>query len=146
MHLKNKRGMTAMVDAMIFIVIIGLAVTAMFSFNNNEKGTNDASSMLESIFTAKIRTNDLIEADESGIVGIPDMVAVFILTGEGTVIDYIKEILDSAMQRDGAYYMEIEYQGRTVSIGTDKGDPISGSVKEFTVTYGGSIRTSLMLY
>jgi hypothetical protein len=138
--------MTAMVDAMIFIVIIGLAVTAMFSFSGNEPAVNDASSITENIFSAKLRVCDLIDSEESGLAGVPDMVAVFILSGEGTVIDYIRNILDSLMNRDGSYLMEIEYNGRTVSVGAGRGEPVSSSVKEFTVTYGGSIRTSLTLY
>ena len=36
MRLKNRRGMTAMVDAMIFIVVMGLAVTAMFAFSSGD--------------------------------------------------------------------------------------------------------------
>ena len=145
MRLKNN-GMTAMIDAMIFIVIMGLAVTAVFALDNAENGAYDASSISEGIFTAKMRTNDLIDAEDSALVGIPDLVAVYILTGRGEVMDYIKDILDSVSNREGSYLMTIEYQGRTVSVGTGKGEPLSSSVKEFTVTYGGAIRTSLSMY
>ncbi|MCL2317565.1 MAG: hypothetical protein FWC44_04515 [Methanomassiliicoccaceae archaeon] len=147
MRLKgNNKGLTAMVDAMIFIVVLGLAVTAMFAFTVDDPAPNSASSISENIFTAKLKTCDLIETEESGLVSIPDMAAVYILTGEGTVMEYIQNVLDSVTQRSNSYRLDITYQDQTVSIGTGKGDPVCGSVKEYTVTYGGSIRTDLRIY
>ena len=147
MRLKgHRKGLTAMVDAMIFIVVIGLAVTAMFTLSSDGPAPNSASSITESIFSAKLKTCDLIETEESGLVSIPDLVAVYILTGEGNVMEYITDILDSITQRTNSYRLDITYQDLTVSIGKGKGDPVSGSVKEFTVTYGGSIRTDMRIY
>jgi len=146
MRLKNKKGLTAMVDAMIFIVIMGLAVSAMFAFNSNDSAANDASVISDSIFSAKLRTCDLVDMNESRIVGMPDMVAFYILTGEGKVAEYIESILDSLTQRPGSYCLDLTYHGSTVTIGSEKGDPVSGSVKEFTVTYGGTVRADLRLY
>lgn len=144
--MKNKNGLTAMVDAMIFIVVMGLAVTAIFAFSGNDHTPNDASSITDCIFSARMRACDLVDTDESGIVGIPDLAAFHIVTGEGTVVDYIKSILDSLMQRPDSYRLEIDYRGETVSIGDGRGDPVSSYAKEFTVTYGGAIRTYLELY
>jgi hypothetical protein len=59
MRLKNRKGLTAMVDAMIFIVVIGLAVSAMFAFGGDEQKVNEASAVSENIFSAKLRTCDM---------------------------------------------------------------------------------------
>ena len=146
MRLNDRKGMTAMVDAMIFIVIMGLAVSAIFAFGGEEPAANNASSISDSIFSAKLRTCDFIDTDDSGLVPMPDIAAFYILTGEGEAGDYIQSILDSLMQRPHSYSLEIGYKGSIISIGDGAGDPVSGSVKEYTVTYGGTIRTDLRIY
>lgn len=146
MRLNNRKGLTAMVDAMIFIVIMGLAVSAVFAFGGDEPAANDASSISDSIFSAKLKTCDLVETDDSRLIGMPDMVAFCILTGEGRVVSYIECILDSFMQRPGSYRMDIDYNGNTISVGSGDGYPVSGSVKEFAVTYGGTVKAELRLY
>jgi len=143
---RGNKGLTAMVDAMIFIVVIGLAVGAMFALSSDDPAPNSASSITENIFSSKLRACDLFDTEESGLVSIPDMVAVYILTGEGNVMEYIQEILDSVTQRTDSYRLDVTYQDQTVSIGSGKGDPVSGSVKEYTVTYGGTIKTNLRIY
>ncbi|MDR2698444.1 MAG: hypothetical protein LBB30_02035 [Candidatus Methanoplasma sp.] len=146
MRLKDKKGMTAMVDAMIFIVIMGMAVSAMFSFGGENPVPNDASSVSDCIFSSKLRMCDLVDTEESGPVSIPDMAAFYILTGEGKTAGYLESILDSLFQRPGSYRLDIEYQGSTMTVGSGKGEAVSGSVKEFAVTYGGSIRTELRIF
>jgi len=146
MRLKDRKGITAMVDAMIFIVIMGLAVSAMFAFSGGEPVVNDASSVSDSIFSSKLRTCDFIDTEESGLVSMPDMAAFYILTGEGKAADYIESVLDSLLQRPNSYRLDIEYQGCRITIGGGDGDAVSGAVKEYTVTYGGSIRTELRIF
>jgi len=146
MRLKDKKGLTAMVDAMIFIVVIGLAVSAMFAFCSEDPVANDASSIIDSIFSAKLRTCDLVDTDDSRLISMTDMTAFYILTDEGRAMDYLESILDSLMQRPDSYCLDVTYQGKDVHIGSGKGDPVSGSVKEFTVTYGGAVRTHLKIY
>ena len=146
MRLKNRRGMTAMVDAMIFIVVMGLAVSALFAFGGDDPIANDASSVTDTIFSAKLRACDLTDTGESRLVSIPDMAAFYIQTGVGNVMDYIKSILDSLTQRPDSYRLNICYLGCDVTVGTGKGDAVSASVKEFTVTYGGTITADLRIY
>ena len=146
MRLKDKKGLTAMVDAMIFIFVIGLAASAAFAFGGEEPAANDASSISDSIFSARLRTCDLIDTEDSGLVSMPDLVAFYIITGEGETADYIESILDSLLQRPHSYHLEVDYKGDVISIGDGIGDPISSSVKEFTVTYGGTIKADLKLY
>ncbi|MCL1978879.1 MAG: hypothetical protein FWG60_01800 [Methanomassiliicoccaceae archaeon] len=146
MRLNNRRGITAMVDAMIFIIILGIAVSAMFSLSGGDLKENDASSISDIVFSSKLRACDLIDTEESGLISMPDIIAFRILTGEGCATEYIEGILDSLMKRPGSFSLDIDYQGNTIKIGSGKGDAISGSVKEYTVTYGGSVRADLRFY
>ncbi|MCL2295551.1 MAG: hypothetical protein FWC29_00500 [Methanomassiliicoccaceae archaeon] len=146
MRMRNKKGMTAMVDAMIFIVVLGIAVSALFAYSGEEPVSTDATSVSESIFSAKLHICDLTEIDDSGLISMPDAVAFSILTGDKKAIEYIKSILDSLTHRPKAYCLTIDYRGETVKIGETGGDPVSGSTKEYTVTYGGSITVDLKFY
>ncbi|MCL2032597.1 MAG: hypothetical protein FWG96_04960 [Methanomassiliicoccaceae archaeon] len=146
MRLKNKKGMTAMVDAMIFVVVMGLAVSAIFAFSGGEPAPDDASAVCDGIFTAKLRTNDILETEETGLVSVTDMAAFYILTGEGTIIRYIESVLGSLLRKPDSYRLDISYQGSTVSIGNGAGDAVSSSHKEYVVTYGGSITADLRIY
>ncbi|MDR1405031.1 MAG: hypothetical protein LBJ20_05650 [Candidatus Methanoplasma sp.] len=145
MRLKNRKGITAMVDAMMFIVVMGLAVSALFAFGGEDIQNEDASSVSDSIFSAKLRIRDFLETDDSKLVSMPDMVAFGILTGDNTVFDYIENIMNSLMQRPYSYCMEIEYNGSSVTIGRLHGDAVSSSAKEFTATYGGSVAVFLSI-
>jgi hypothetical protein len=138
--------MTAMADAMIFVVIMGLAASALFAFGGDDISEDDASKISESIFSAKLRTSDILDTDDSGLIGLPDLTAFRIMTGEGDALQYIEDVLDSFFQRPGSYYLEIEYNGDSVAIGNPDGTEVCSCIKEFTVTYGGSIRTELRLY
>ena len=146
MRLKDRKGLTAMVDAMIFIVVMGLAVSAMFVFSGDHATANDASTVSDNIFSAKLRACDLVDTEDARLISVPDVIAFYFLTGEGNVIDYIESILDSLLKRPDSYRLELGYNDSTVTIGSGRGDPVSGSVKEFTVTYGGTIRVDLSFY
>jgi len=146
MRLKNRKGLTAMVDAMIFIVVMGLAVSAMFAFGGDNSSPNDASTVSDNIFSAKLRACDIADTEDARLISVPDVIAFYFLAGDGKVIDYIQSILDSLLKRPNSYRLEISYNNSVVTIGSGTGDPISGSVKEYTVTYGGAIRTDLSFY
>jgi len=146
MRVRNKKGLTAMVDAMIFIVILGLAASAMFAFNGDDPEPNDASSITDSIFSSKLRACDVIDTNDSRLIGMPDIAALCILTEDDNIKDYLGSILDSLLQRPGSYSLSIDYMGESVTIGSGKGEAVSGSVKEFIVTYGGTITVDLNIY
>jgi len=147
MHIKSKKGLTAMVDAMIFIIIMGLAVSALFYIQNETQTTDaDAKDILDNIFTAKIRTDDLIEDGDSKIVSLTDMVAVSLMTESKDAIDYIEEIMDRLTERPGSYSLHLEYKGIHLELGTGEGVPISTAIKDIVVLYGDILRVELALY
>jgi len=146
MRLKNRKGLTAMVDAMIFIVVMGLAVSAMFAFSGGDHSESDASSVIDGIFSAKLRACDITDTDDSRLISMPDMIAFCLLTNDKGVMEYLESVLDILMQRPGSYRLDIVYLDKTASAGSGRGDPVSGSVKEFTVTYGGTVKADLKIY
>lgn len=147
MHIRKRTGITAMVDAMIFIVVMGLAVTALCAYDDNENViSNEASSISEELFSSNLRMCDFIETDDTRLVSMPDMVVFGIITGETTILEHIGTILRSLTQRTDAFFLNAEYKGDSISIGNSGGVPISSSIKEYTVTYGGTVKVNLVLY
>jgi hypothetical protein len=145
--MKNTKGLTAMVDAMIFIVIMGILVVAMFSIQNNEEYVmNEASEVSDQLFSAKMRISDVMDAEDSLIVPLTDLLAASIVTGESSVSEYVVSVLDSLTERPGAYRLNMSYRDVTVTLGTGDGPPISGCERSLTVTYGGTLVTELFLY
>lgn len=146
MRIKKKTGITAMVDAMIFIVVLGIAVTAMHNYSNSEPLVDDASFISEKIFSGKLRMCDMIETEDTGVIGIPDLVAYYLLTDNDSVAEYLDSVLRTLTQRPDSYLLVMDYDGHTSTIGYDRGDPVSSCTVDYTVTYGGSVRIELSLF
>jgi hypothetical protein len=145
--MRNKKGLTAMVDAMIFIVIMGILVAAMFSVSDNEDYTmNEASEVSDQLFSAKVRISDILEEQDSLVITITDLLAASIVIGDDSAPEYVKAILDSLTERPGAYRLNLSYRDTALTIGTGDGIPVSGCERELTVTYGGVLLTELFLY
>lgn len=147
MHIKKKNGMTAMVDAMIFIVVIGIAVSAMCAhYGNGDPASNEASDISEKIFSAKFRFCDIVDTEETRLIGMPDAVAFHLLTGDSSVIDYLEDVFRSLTQRSDSFFFAAEYDGESFSFGNKTDNAVSSSIREYTVTYGGTVSIEIILY
>lgn len=136
-----------MVDAIIFIMVMGLAVTALCAHSNTDGiDQTDASTISEELFSANLRMCDFVDTDETGLISMPDLMAFHIITGESTILEHVDAVLRSLTQRADAFFLNVEYNGDSISIGSDDGIPLSSSVKEYTVTYGGTVSVDLVLY
>jgi hypothetical protein len=145
--MRNRKGLTAMVDAMIFMVIMGILVVAMFSISNDEEYVmNEASEVSDQLFSAKLRISDIMDEEDSLIVPLTDLLAASIIIKENSVSEYVRSVLDSLTERPGAYRLNLSYRDTTMTIGTGDGVPISGCERNLTVTYGGTLLTELLLY
>ena len=147
MHLKNKKGLTAMVDAMIFIVVMGLAVSALLYLQGSDEETRgESGEIVDNLFSTKIRMDDLIEYGDSSIISLTDMLAASMVIGDDSIKDYLETVMTSLRGIPGSYSMSIEYQGIRLELGTGDGVPISSSTKEFVVLYGDVMRIGLNLF
>ncbi|MDR3075520.1 MAG: hypothetical protein LBU30_05745, partial [Candidatus Methanoplasma sp.] len=123
-----------------------LAVSALFVFGGEDVPNDDASSISDGIFSAKLKAGDLLDTEDSRLISMPDLVAFCIITGDGAAIDYIESILESLMQRPDSYCLTVGYGENSIMIGNPHGNAVSSSVKEFTVTYGGTVKATLSIY
>ncbi|MCK9323058.1 MAG: hypothetical protein M0P07_03775 [Candidatus Methanomethylophilaceae archaeon] len=147
MYLKNKKGITAIVDAMIFIIIISLAVAALYANTGDEEFImNDASDVSNQLLSSDFRISDLMNTNDSSVVSLTDLLAAAVVTGDSSITDYIVTVLDALTERPDSYLLNLKYSGKVISLGTGDGNPVSGYITNSTVTFGGTLTFELYLY
>jgi hypothetical protein len=146
MRIKSKKGMTAMIDAMIFIVVMGLAVAALCYIQDDRNSENDASDIVDRLFHSKMRIDDIIEENDSKVMPLSDLVAASMIIGDGAAASYLEETLDCLMNRPDSYSMRIVYKGIETNIGSGEGIPTSSTSRDIIVLYGDALHIELCLY
>jgi hypothetical protein len=134
-----------MVDAMIFILIIGLLVAVVHQ-SRDDYVMNEASDVTNAVFSAKVRISDVTDKEDELILPLTDVIAASLVLGDDNVLDYLREILDGVTARPGAYLLEMKYKEYAAILGTGAGECMSGCEKDVDVAYGGELHISLRLY
>lgn len=125
--------MTAFVDAMVFILVIMLAlsVTATHVLGGDEDYPN-ASVFMDAVTATTVISSD-VSSMESGIrTGLVDMVAYSLVTGDTGPLDYLKVLMDNHCRGHG-YVMEIVYGDLSETIEYGKGTLRSSAEKGVNV-------------
>lgn len=147
MHLKDRNGMTATVDVMIFIVILGFAATALYSVPDGDTAPYDESSeLVNELFSSELRLSDIMDSDDTSVYTLPDMLAASMAAGDPSVGEYIKTVLDSSTGRPGSYRLDLDYGDIRTVVGDGDGTPVSVYSEDFAVTLGGTLRAELAVY
>ncbi|MDR0791003.1 MAG: hypothetical protein LBE47_00510 [Methanomassiliicoccaceae archaeon] len=144
---KDKKAMAALIDAFMFITIIGLIAAGMFAYSNAavQKETV-AKTMHDTFFSIELRTNDIFDDTDTQSVRMCDLVAAYMVTGEGGTREYIENVLGSIIPPIYGYMMIFEYKGHTMIIG-GIGNKLSSQYSgEMTILDGNIMRATLSLY
>lgn len=146
----NDRGFVAMVDAMLFIVVIFMAA-AVVTWAPDDGGTDDrdASGLLGDLMDLEVRMSDMAEGDDS-LVRVSDLAALWLLTGEPGPADYLRECMD-AYCKGRPYLLSLTFEGpdgsmAEGSLGSPSGTESSHATVTVPVTTGGTLTASLTLY
>lgn len=101
-------GFLAMMDALLFITVIIVACSIVVGTGSDDPDErSDASELLESLMSSKMRLSDVSEGDDS-MVRLSDLMALHALRGSEPVSGYICEVLD-AFTGGSSYLLTIEY-------------------------------------
>lgn len=142
----NRRGFLALMDAVIFIAVVMLAMTALLTIGaEQEQDDRDASPMLESLMSAQVRMSDLVEDGDGSLVRVSDLCALLVTGGETSVGEYLAEVLD-AMSGPGTYRLELMFAESSTSVGTGDGRMLSSYTMEVPVTTGGTLTAVLSVF
>ncbi len=142
--LKDDRGMTAFIDAIAFMAILVLALSALSVSNGfeEENGPN-ASEVLDAISSSKARLSDLTAMDDDAVVYLTEILAYSVHTGDEKALEYLEELLDSHC-RGHPYAMELEFEGKKRMLGEEV-KVRSGASGEYAVSSGGTIGIRLSI-
>jgi hypothetical protein len=145
--INDKKAMTAIFDAFIFITIIGIIAAGMFILTNTEdSGNTSAKEVHDTFFGTRLTTEDLFEDTDTQCAEICDLVAAYMMTRKGDALKYANDTLRSIVPPYRSYLLVLEYKGRTLEIG-DGGQRLSSKYSSEIMIIDGSImRTTLSLY
>lgn len=142
MEIKGKKGFTAIVDAMIFIVLMTLVVSVIYSVEEPyDNGSQDASDILPMLLESYVE----IDTDD-GIMKVKMYDGlVYSLYVDGGADVAASNILDSHFMRNNAYLLTIEHNDKSYSIGSGDGIPTSSYTEDISSEYH-SAKYTLALY
>ncbi len=142
--LRDAGGMTAFVDAIAFMAILVLAISALsVSYGFEEENGPNASEVLDAISSSKARLSDLTDMEDDAVVYVTDILAYSVHTGDGKAMEYLQDLLDRHC-RGHPYSAELEFGEDRKTIG-DGVKARSGASGDYPVSSGGSIRITLSI-
>ncbi len=141
----NRKGMLAMVDAMVFIVVIMMAAAVTVHTVDRSSSDTDAGDVLGSVMSSKVRMSDLREDGDGTLVKISDMVALDLVSGTENALDFAEECLES-LSKGRPFLLKVSYGDCEAAVGSEGSRPASSAAMDFQITTGGSIHAELTLY
>ncbi len=143
---KDRKGLTGIMDAVIFMVLISMAFSALYVYDAGNNDFRDASDISDEILSAKFSLNEITDHEDSKIVCFTDLLAVTTVSNDERVLEYLVSLLDSTTGMPGSYKMTITYMENSFTVGTGSGIPRSSCVRATPVTYGDSVITQIELF
>ena len=140
----NDKGMTAFVDAMVFLIVIMMAIslTASYSFKSTEL-REDPDDILTVLSGTELRLSDLTDVEDDALVYLVDIMALSF--SESTRLDdYLYEILDGILGK-GRYSFTYSMGDLTRTLGDDGLFFRYQDTKELRASTGESLVISLSI-
>ena len=136
--------MTALVDAMAFLVIMLIVLSLSISHITPEEGRSSADGIMDVLISVEVRMSDLTDLDDDSKVRLTDLVAYDMVNGTDRSLSYVEEVMDS-FARGSGYRLMLEFGDLKVIIGCPDMEGSSGSVSDVFVSTGGTLHMDLVL-
>ncbi|MCQ2079885.1 MAG: hypothetical protein MJZ38_07525 [archaeon] len=135
-------------DAVMFIALIGIAVTILCQAGSDEQGDvgPDVSETLDALFESKIDSELLGFETDNRVMKISDVVALSVGHGRTYGLDYIRECLDRMYPWTTAYGLSLEYGSSVLDWSMHADESSSRVTRTYPVEYGGELVVTLVLY
>ena len=140
----NRNGMTALVDAMAFLVIMLIVLSLSISHITPEEGRSSADGIMDVLISVEVRMSDLTDLDDDSKVRLTDLVAYDMVNGTDRSLSYVEEVMDS-FARGSGYRLMLEFGDMKAIIGYPDMEGSSGSVSDVFVSTGGTLHMDLVL-
>jgi len=141
----GRKGMVAVMDAMLFIVILGLAVSAIFVYTADPGEEPLAERIHRDVFATELRVNDVFDVNDSRVVPVDYIIAAHLSSGEGDIEQYLYDLLRAMVPIPHGFELTCEFRGSVMTISEGGEIPSSTCSSERTVA-GEVLRTSLKIF
>ena len=124
---RNRKGMVAMMDAMIFLFLISLVATWLFAFSGIADTEEPmAKEITDDFFSMEVRTCDLMYLDDTKILPIGTLIAANMNTGEmERTEEFVSKVINDMVPDCYGYELILEYGGHSLSICRQSYRPMS---------------------
>lgn len=127
--------MIALLDAMIFLIILAMVSASLFSYTSlySEESEPMAKNICDDFFATEHHANDVYGTDDTELYPIAVLIAANMNTErEDAVRSYVTEMMNGLIPEVYGYEMELEFNGKTVFLQRE-------STREITSEYSGTI-------
>ncbi len=141
----NRGGMLAMMDAMVFMAVIMIALSASVYHGLQESDQRDPGDLLGSMLSAEVRMSDFREDGDGSKVKLSDLMALSLVSESEAVDVYVLELLET-YSAGRHYRLTLTFGEHSKTFGEAHGMLSSASEMEVPVTTGGSLNAYLELF
>lgn len=141
----RRGGFIALIDAMIFTVVVLMAMSALLGIGFVADEGRDASAMLDGTLSAEVRMSDLVPDGDGSLVRVSDICALEMTAGGTGVMGYLEECL-VAFSQGRPFVLVLTFGDDMVSMGSPGDMEVSRAEVEVPITTGGSLHAELILY
>ena len=145
----NRKGIVAMFDAMIFVVLLTMAATWLFVFTSLEEPEEPmAKTVSDDIFSVEVRTCDLLYLNDTKILPIDTLLAASINSNQTSKTEtYLSELLDQLIPAVYGYDFTVEYNGHSMHFSRHSDRELSSEYNDERVMDGaGVLKSNLRIY
>ena len=146
---KDRKGIVAMFDAMIFIVLLTMAATWLFVFTSLEEPDEPmAKTVSDDIFSVEVRTCDLLYLNDTKILPLDTLLASSMNSGQtGKTEAYLSELLDQLIPAVYGYEFTLDYRGHSMYLCRHSDRDLSSEYTDERVIDGaGTLVSHLRIY
>lgn len=146
---KDRKGMVAMFDAMIFIVLLTMAATWLFVFTSLEEPDEPmAKTVSDDIFSVEVRTCDLLYLNDTKILPLDTLLASSMNSGQTEKTEaYLSELLDQLIPAVYGYEFTLDYRGYSMYLCRHSDRELSSEYTDERIIDGaGTLISHLRIY
>ena len=130
-------------DAMFFVIILSVAVSAIFAYMPQEQDGLTAEQIHNDLMKTELRICDVFDVDDTRTVEIEWLIAAHLSSGKGNIEEYIQTVLRSIVPMVRDFMFTCTFDGKTMVIGFV--ETYVSSYNAETDIAGSVLKTSLMI-
>lgn len=144
----NRKGMVAIMDAMIFVVLLTFVSLALLDFDTEEEeiSTMDASDICEYVLSTDMTSSGLVPDMGNANYTMADAIAYATVNGSDRIMEEARTMIDGLTMGKYGYCITFTCNGHTESIGEINGVSGSSYSGTWTVTGGKDLVVEMWIH